>query len=83
MGIHSGTPYYDCSKEFVSSVNSILKGYTSGEILLDAPFIDWNKEMIIQYCKDNDVPLDITYSCENGQEPPCGKCLSCLDRRFL
>jgi len=83
LGIHSGTPYYDCSKEFVTSINTLLKGYTNGEILLDAPFISWDKKMIIQYCKDNDVPLELTYSCENGKEHPCGKCLSCLDRRIL
>jgi len=83
LGIHSGTPYYDCSEEFVNLINDLLKGYSNGEILLDAPFLKWNKNMIIQYCKDHNVPIDLTYSCENGEEHPCGRCLSCLDRRIL
>jgi len=83
LGIHSGTPYYDCSEEFVNNINDILNGYTGGRVLLHAPFLKWDKYMIYQYCKDNEVPIHLTYSCENGTVPPCGKCLSCKDRKAL
>ena len=83
LGIHSGTPYYDCSKEFVKRINDILNGYSGGRILIHAPFLKWDKYMIFQYCKDNGVPLHLTYSCENGTDPPCGECLSCRDRKIL
>jgi len=83
LGIHIGTPYYDCSESFVKTINQLLQGYMGGNVLLDAPFLKWNKLMIYKYCKDNNVPLNLTYSCENGTDPPCGLCLSCRDRKGL
>ena len=83
LGIHSGSPYYDCSESFAKKIDEILNGYTDGQVSLDTPFIHWDKKMIFEYCKDNDVPIPLTYSCENGSDPPCGNCLSCRDRRAL
>ncbi len=83
LGIHSATPYYDCSEPFVKDINKVLEGYTDGLVILDAPFLKWSKKMIYEYCKDNDVPIHLTYSCENSGDKPCGKCRSCLDRRAL
>lgn len=83
MGIHSGTNYYDCSPDFVNSINQILANYSTGEMFFDAPFINWNKRMIYDYCIQKNVPVHLTYSCENGLEPPCGHCDSCLDREAL
>ncbi|MHA1690493.1 MAG: 7-cyano-7-deazaguanine synthase [Candidatus Heimdallarchaeaceae archaeon] len=83
LGIHSKVPYYDCSEDFVKNINNILDGYTNGRVLLYAPFLKWDKYMIYQYCKNNKVPVHLTYSCENGTSPPCGKCLSCMDRRVF
>lgn len=81
LGIHSGVAYYDCSESFIKDINKILEGYTGGRIMLDAPFLRWNKKMIYLYCKENSVPIHLTYSCENGDE--CGKCQSCIDRKGL
>ncbi len=83
LGIHSGTSYYDCSKLFVENVNNILLGYCGGQILLATPFINWTKRMIFDYCIVAEIPLSLTYSCENGINPPCGVCPSCIDRRVL
>jgi 7-cyano-7-deazaguanine synthase len=82
LGIHAGVPYYDCSKAFANRMNVLLTEYSDGRLKLDFPFIDWDKKMIFSYCKDLNVPIHLTYSCENGNEP-CGKCPSCLDRRAL
>lgn len=83
LGIHSGVPYYDCSSIFVKEMNKIIEGYTDGRVRLDAPFMKWEKRMIYEYCKNEDIPVNFTYSCENGGKIPCGKCLSCLDRGTL
>lgn len=83
LGIHSGVTYYDCSEPFVKEINRILDGYTGGQIILDTPFLKWDKKMIYIYCKDNNVPIHLTYSCENGGDETCGTCRSCLDRRAL
>jgi len=83
MGIHSGTTYYDCSKEFQIVINSLLKGYTGGQVAFQTPFVEWTKADVVNYCRLNHVPIHLTYSCEHGGLPPCGKCRSCLDRRAL
>jgi 7-cyano-7-deazaguanine synthase len=83
IGIHSGTPYYDCSEGFINEIDRLAENYSCGKIKFEAPFVKWDKRMIVQYCRENDVPLNLTYSCEAGASPPCGKCLSCMDRRAL
>jgi len=83
LGIHSGVPYYDCSESFVKDIAGLLDGYTDGKVKLDAPFLKWDKAMIYAYCKEKNVPINLTYSCEAGTSPPCGKCLSCQDRNTL
>lgn len=83
LGIHSGSPYYDCTPAFVSDINKVIESYTNGQVKLDVPFLSWEKSMIYEYCKNEGVPVNLTYSCENGGTKPCGKCLSCLDRGIL
>jgi len=83
LGIHSGTPYYDCSEQFIRDIKTIVDGYTSGEVRIEAPFLTWDKAMIYTYCKEKVIPIDLTYSCEAGTTPPCGKCRSCKDREAL
>ena len=81
LGIHDGTGYTDCSPIFVDKTNRALDCYPNGTVLLEAPFLNWNKAGIARYCKNNRLPYYITYSCEEGTMPPCGKCLSCIDRK--
>lgn len=83
LGIHSGVPYYDCSAAFVRHINMILDEYTGGEVRIDTPLLTWDKAMIYAYCKEKDIPIYLTYSCEAGTDPPCGKCRSCKDREVL
>jgi 7-cyano-7-deazaguanine synthase len=81
-GIHSGTEYADCSPEFVSKMQAVLDTYEEDPVQLAAPFLNWTKADIIQYCLMHHVPVDLTYSCERGFEP-CGDCLSCKDRELI
>jgi len=83
MGIHSGTTYEDCSQSFINSMQKIVDIYERGNIHLSAPFVDFTKNEILSYCINNNVPVDLTYSCENGIPSTCGRCLSCKDREML
>lgn len=83
IGIHRGTPYYDCTVAFVTDCQKILDGYFSGIVRLEAPFVDLTKVEIINYCKSFKVPLNLTYSCQRKNYPPCKQCSSCLDRKML
>jgi 7-cyano-7-deazaguanine synthase len=83
LGIHSGTPYYDCSSNFLTAVQSIIDGQCNGRIRVAAPFLEWTKKEIWDYCLKHQVPIDLTYSCERGLDHPCGICLSCRDLEVL
>jgi 7-cyano-7-deazaguanine synthase len=79
MGIHSDSPYYDCSPLFLTNSQRVLDGYFGGTVRFEAPFLDFAKTDVIRYCKKNRVPLRLTYSCIRGNSP-CGKCFSCVER---
>ncbi|NMC59240.1 MAG: tRNA methyl transferase-like protein [Candidatus Methanofastidiosa archaeon] len=83
LGIHSEVPYYDCSELFFRDMQNLIEGYTDGQVIIDAPFLQWDKKTIYEYCKNNDIPIYLTYSCESGTDKPCGECSSCKDRRYL
>jgi 7-cyano-7-deazaguanine synthase len=79
VGIHAGTSYADCSPSFVREMQKVFDLQTDGLVQIGAPFLNWEKLKIWHYCKTNAVPVELTYSCENGQSQPCDHCLSCTD----
>jgi len=83
LGIHAGTPYYDCSPTFVHRMQQLIAEHTSGELILSVPFLMWRKGDVFEYFTLKHLPVGLTYSCESGTEPPCGKCASCKDRKAL
>jgi 7-cyano-7-deazaguanine synthase len=83
IGIHSGTQYYDCSPQFISSLQKVFDLYTNGAVRIGVPFLTWLKPDILAFCQQRDVPLSLTYSCELGLNQPCGKCTSCRDLEAL
>lgn len=83
LGVHAGTPYYDCSEHFVTQLGGILSGYRAGQLALATPFVRWTKRMIYDFCAEYEVPTYLTWSCEVGPSGPCGRCLSCKDREHL
>jgi 7-cyano-7-deazaguanine synthase len=83
IGIHKGTSYYDCSEAFVRSMQCVFDAYVDGAARVAAPFLLWTKSEIWEFCMENKIPLELTYSCESGGENPCGQCLSCRDLEVL
>jgi 7-cyano-7-deazaguanine synthase len=82
LGIHAGSPYYDCSPAFLRVIDQLVAEYSDGRVRVTAPFIDWSKQEIFDYCLAYDVPVETTYSCEAGNKP-CRVCPSCLDLEAL
>lgn len=80
LGIHSGTSYYDSNPKFVEDMQRLLDGYLAGEVTVQAPFLNFTKGDIYLLCKEKNVPVDLTYSCERQNDEPCGECLSCVER---
>ncbi len=83
FGAHSMSPYYDCSERFIESTQSILDGYFSGTVVIEAPLLGFTKAEIAGYAQKRKVPLNATFSCTRASSKPCGQCPSCLDRRAL
>lgn len=80
IGIHAGTPYPDCSDNFVSSVSEALSKSTEQSYTLIVPVRSWLKSQIVAYAVKENLPISLTYSCESGGHSPCGTCDSCKDR---
>lgn len=83
MGLHAGTPYYDCSEGFANDIGKLVAQHTDGQISFLAPFLTWSKRQVYEYFVTTGIDIALTYSCEAGTEPPCGQCASCLDRKAL
>lgn len=83
LGIHAGTPYYDCSPGFLDRLRTLAEEHTGGRLTVVAPFLTWTKGQIHAYAIKAGLPIGATYSCESGTIPPCGSCASCRDRREL
>lgn len=83
LGIHGGTRYFDCSRTFTKLCGQLLEGYTDGRVRLGTPFLAMNKGQVWSYCKQNRVPIHLTWSCEASSTKPCRRCLSCKDKESL
>ena len=82
LGIHAGTPYFDCSETFNKLMADIVAEHTDGQNQFLAPFLQWSKAEVVAFAKREHLPIRLTYSCETGSKP-CGRCLSCRDRLSL
>jgi 7-cyano-7-deazaguanine synthase len=83
IGVHGGTSYYDCSPAFICAMGRLINEHTDGALQLIAPFLHWSKKEVFDYFGISGIPIGLTYSCEAGKVPPCGRCASCRDRRAL
>ena len=76
----AGNAYPDCSREFVDAMNRAIKEGTGGELHLCAPFVEMSKADIVARGIELGVPYEITWSCYEGGDYPCGVCGTCIDR---
>ncbi len=76
----AGNAYPDCSREFVEAMDRAVRLGTADELRVEAPFVDWSKADIVALGLKLGVPYELTWSCYEGGEVPCGKCATCLDR---
>lgn len=76
----AGNAYPDCSKEFVDSMAHAINLGSGGNMTLEAPFVMWSKADIVRLGLELEVPYELTWSCYEGGETPCGTCATCIDR---
>jgi 7-cyano-7-deazaguanine synthase len=82
-GAHSGDHaiYPDCRPEFADALDRALRLADWHEIILERPFVGWNKTLIVQEGARLKVPLELTWSCYVGGDKHCGRCGTCVERR--
>ncbi len=72
--------YWDCTQEFIVSLNNVLKLNRGKPVKIIAPFAGWSKAKIIQLGLKLGVDYSHTWTCYAGKKRICGKCPSCVDR---
>ena len=83
-GIHkddaSGNAYPDCSDNFNKAMQDAIYIGSGNNLKIKAPFVNKNKAEIIKTGLELNVPYELTWSCYEGSDKPCGTCGTCLDR---
>ena len=77
----AGNAYPDCSVHFTNMINSAIREGTDYQVEVVAPFVEKTKADIVYEGTMLGVPYDLTWSCYEGGEHPCGKCGTCIDRQ--
>ncbi len=76
----AGSAYPDCSEAFVGAMARAIAEGTGGALALEAPFAAWTKARIVAEGLRLKAPFELTWSCYEGGQRPCGQCGTCLDR---
>jgi len=81
-GVHAGDHaiYPDCRATFIDAMNKAIGFGTYENIEILTPFLDDDKTDICYTGLSLNVPYEKTWTCYKGQEAPCGKCGSCVER---
>lgn len=76
----AGRAYPDCTPEFVSHINAAADSGSGGLVSIEAPLLMWNKASVVSEGLRLGAPYELTWSCYEGGEKPCGTCGTCIDR---
>lgn len=84
IGVHSddaaGHAYADCSTQFVAAMSAAVRIGTYEKIHIVAPFLCQTKADVVKAGLELGAPYQLTWSCYERGEVPCGQCATCLDR---
>ena len=83
-GAHSddaaGNAYPDCSEKFNRAMNEAIFLGSGEQLRIEAPFVSLTKADVVKKGTELGVPFELTWSCYEGGEKPCGLCGTCRDR---
>lgn len=83
-GAHSddaaGNAYPDCSDAFNKAINDAIYIGSGEQLRVEAPFVNMTKAEIVKIGLELGVPYELTWSCYEGKDRPCGTCGTCIDR---
>lgn len=76
----AGRAYPDCTPEFVTAMDAAIYEGTGHRVNVIAPLLMMNKSEVVTTGLRVGAPYELTWSCYEGGEKPCGKCGTCIDR---
>ena len=76
----AGFAYPDCSPVFNRAMNEAIWEGSGHQLKIEAPFVNVSKAEVVRIGLELNVPYELTWSCYEGGEKPCGKCGTCIDR---
>ncbi len=83
-GVHSddaaGSAYPDCSSDFNNHMSKAISIGSAQQLKVVAPFVDRTKADVVAQGLRLGVPYELTWSCYEGNDKPCGCCGTCIDR---
>lgn len=76
----AGFAYPDCSPVFNNAMNEAIWEGSGHQLKIEAPFVNMTKADVVKMGIELGVPYELTWSCYEGGDKPCGKCGTCIDR---
>ena len=76
----AGNAYPDCSSVFNNAMNTAVYEGSGKQLKLEAPFVNMTKADVVKIGLELKVPYELTWSCYEGGDKPCGQCGTCIDR---
>ncbi len=76
----AGNAYPDCSSDFNKAISEAIYIGSGNQLMVEAPFVNMTKTEVVKIGLERKVPYELTWSCYEGKEEPCGVCGTCLDR---
>jgi len=70
----------DNSADYLASLNASLVFSTRGRVRIESPTLQMTKAELYAAGRAVKAPLELTWSCYDGGEQPCGACESCCRR---
>ena len=77
----AGNAYPDCSSAFNNAINDAIYIGSGNQVKVEAPFVNMTKAEVVKIGLDLKVPYELTWSCYEGKDKPCGVCGTCIDRQ--
>ena len=76
----AGNAYPDCSSVFNNAMNTAVYEGSGKQLKIEAPFVNMTKADVVKIGLELKVPYELTWSCYEGGDKPCGQCGTCIDR---
>ncbi|WP_370832995.1 7-cyano-7-deazaguanine synthase QueC [Acidaminococcus sp.] len=84
IGAHAddaaGNAYADCSEAFLDAMGRAISLGTYSQCHIVAPFASCSKAGVVKRGLELYTPYELTWSCYEGGDKPCGTCGTCIDR---